>query len=141
MLASKLPVTARARTRVAFRIHTALREMGAGRAGVQEFRDLCDAVNVIEVLCDMGKLPGTGLRATVRTAQMGMEQAAERIRADGRSGVNPEQFEALRAIVAAYDEAMGRFSGETMERASAEVTARIIEQTRNPANGVEVVDL
>jgi hypothetical protein len=138
--ASKLPVTARAHTRIALRIQTALREMALGRAGVEEFRDLCDAVNMVEVLCDAGKLCRGGLGVAIHAAQEGMALAAADIRAAGHAGMRSAELEALRLLVCEYDRALARFSAETMERAGAEVVARIAAQHDNPRSDVRVVE-
>lgn len=141
MLRRNQPMSLRAHTGVARRIHTALREMCLGRAGAMEFRDLCDAVNIVEVLCDMGKLPRGTLRTALHTAQAGMERAAADIRMNGHAGVSPDQFEALRQLVNAYDGAMARMSAATMENAGNQVIRQIADQRTNPANGVTVVEV
>lgn len=126
-------------TRIALKCHTALAEMEAGRAGQDEWADLADAINCTEALCSMGKLPAE-MMDRVFTAIEGMVQAIESRKAGGAMRMDQNRMDALRKVVSAYDESIGKLAASTLAEAAGRVIIKIAQQREKPDNGVIVIE-
>lgn len=136
---TKLPVSEPEHLKIALRVHTALAMMAAGQATLEEWRDLSDAINVTESLCDMGKLDRDELDGCFDLAMSGMAEAIECQAEGGRMRMNERTLEALKRLVSEYDCAVGKFSRGTMATAQARVVLKVASAKQRPDPSVRVV--
>jgi hypothetical protein len=134
---SVLPLSPDARLRLALGAYTALHEMSLGRARKDEWRTLADTLNIVKALCDLGKLDAVRFMPVVERALAGMVEA---IRCDdGQFRIGPSGLAALREIVAAYDDAIGRFAARTISAAVARVMLTVANARKaNPSETLAV---
>ena len=110
---------------VGLRCFTALAELIKGTATIEEWHDVCEAMNGVEVLCTMGKIDSAKFMPIVIKAQQGMVQASRNQQATGTMTLSSEShLFAIRECVTEYESAIGRFSQWTIAQASAEVVMR-----------------
>lgn len=127
------------RRRLALHAYTALEMMSRGEAGLEEWKDLSDAVNVTEALCDLGKLDAERHRPLIDRAVEGMAEAVEFYGELGRLRMSERCLEALREVVCAYDQAIGRFSEGTLVEARAHVVVKVAKAKHRADPSVRVV--
>ncbi len=139
MVGTKMPVSQQEHTRIAMRVHTAFWELREGRATREEWGDLADAINAVEALVTLGKLDPARLAPVISAAIEGMCEGIRSLKATSRMVLSPLATEALRLVIAEYELALARFSGQTMLAAVNEVLGRIADQRANPDSTVQVV--
>ena len=137
----RMPVSMQEHGKVLLSILTALEELHRGRCRKEEWSDLCDAINVVEALVDLKKLDARAFGPLIGEAHRAVIDAAGQIKERGWAVLPTGQFAILRRICGLYDAALGRLSAGTMSQAARVVMSRIVDQKRNPANGVVVVAL
>jgi hypothetical protein len=106
-------------------VFTALHEMILGRAGGEEWRDLADAINIVKALCELGKLDEQRYMPHVTCALGRMVEASRALKASGTATLDAPALLALREVVTAYDDAIGRFAAQTVSAARARVVLTI----------------
>ena len=119
------PVPHAERDRVALRCHTALAAFLAGEGTDREWADMADAINHVNALLDMGKLPKEPWVKILADAMAGMVQGRHSFVATGVMEAGPEYHAALRECVNEYDRAIGRFSAWTIAQAGSWVVVKI----------------
>lgn len=125
---------------LALRIHTAVWEMVSScQARTEEWHDLADAINVVEALCDMGRIKDQDVvRYRLQRAQHGMVLA--RKQPNGRMGMRGHEAECLYQVVSTYDHALGTLSRGTMKEAYELVKRKILLAKASANDGVIVVE-
>ncbi len=114
------------RDRVMLSFHTALEAMAAGKhPGESEWRSLSDAINTIETMCLMGKLIDHEVMPLVSAAIDGMVKAARRFRAGQGMRLDGPGFNALREIVAVYEQCLEGFTEAEMAEAQHQTQQRL----------------
>lgn len=124
------------RSRIMHRVWGSVDMMVRGIGDVEAWRDICDAVNCVEALAEMGKLQSEPYTALVDAAKAGM--VAARGCEPSRMAMVPEHLTALRNIAQAYDDALARFASSTLAEARTRVVMGIARQRQQ--RGVTVVD-
>lgn len=107
--------------RIALRIYTALDLMLTGRGGVEEWRDVCDAINAVESLEELGRSHDMPLEVV----QNAMAATAAVWQTTGSMALEPQAAEPLRLICQTYINALEKFSERTMREAESLTLARI----------------
>jgi hypothetical protein len=125
------------RSRIMHRVWGAVDLMVRGVGDIEAWRDICDAINTIEAMVEMGKLPAAEHMPRVTSAIAGMVEARKCM--PGRMTIPAEHLQALRMVAQAYDDALERFAARTLGEARTRVVMRIAQQ-RSAPNGVVVVD-
>lgn len=136
MITTRKPVHPRERDRVALRCFTAVDCFERGCARKPEWYDVADAVNIVEALCDAGKLSGTHMEFVARAIE-GMAEAMDH--PEGSMRLDGPQLEALWRVVVAYDHALERFSGGTIAQAQTAVVMKIARH-RESSNGITMIE-
>jgi hypothetical protein len=136
---SRKPFSREEKRRLQLAAHTALWVMNNGTARREEWADLSDAINVVEALCDMGKLDGDLVMHWITRAIDGMVSAA-RI-APGRMRMPAEHAVCLRHVVAHYDYAIERLSRGSILGAREAVIRKIVLASAEGNHGLIVVDI
>lgn len=126
--------------RVALRVHTALAMMIQGAATLEEWRDICDAINITEALCDIGKMAPELHAEQLATSTESMAEAFEDFRDLGRMRMSDRALDALKHVVGAYDLAIGRFSQETLASAHMHFAIKVASARAKPDPTVRVVE-
>jgi hypothetical protein len=111
-------------------VFTALHVMVLGRAGGEEWRDLADAINIVRALCELGKLDEQRYMPHVTCALGAMVEASRALKASGTASMDAPALIALREVVTAYDDAIGRFAAQTLSAAKARVVLTIANAGR-----------
>lgn len=125
--------------RVALKVHTALDLMMRGRAGIEEWRDLCDGINVLEALCEIGKIDPELHKPAIDQAIEAMAEAMESFGDLGKLCMSDRALDALREVIAAYDLAIGRFSQKTLAEAYVHFAVKVAKAKERPDPSVRVV--
>jgi di/tripeptidase len=125
--------------RVALKIHTALDMMMRGEAGVEEWRDLCDGINVTEALCDLKKMDEELHRSAIDSSIAAMAEAMENFGELGKLRMSDRALDSLKQIVVAYDLAIGRFSQKTLAEAYTHFAVKVAKAKQRPDPSVRVV--
>lgn len=120
--------------REALRAYTALALMSDCRARIEEWLDLADQCNVAEALAIMGKVDSSTVQPKVDAAVAGLVIA--RRCPDGMMQMGPA-IVAMREVVSVVDDALQRFSVQTITEATNLVRSRIYAAKADP--GVTVV--
>jgi hypothetical protein len=131
---SRTPASAAERRRIMLRVYSALWMMRDGTAGREEWCDCADALNICEELANRSKAP---MPERIVRAQAHMALAMENWHRTGRMTMQPEGVEIMQQIAGMYDEALARFSRQTMAEAAAGVVMRIAAGRKA---GVQVVE-
>lgn len=121
--------------RVMLRFNSALDSLANSRApGRDEWADLSDAINTVETMADLGNLKRDEVMPTVTAAIAAMVQAANRFKAGNRMGVDGPGLQALRDVVAMYQQAVDGLPYGELVKAQAVTAARIFSLQRRPGN-------
>ena len=121
------PIVAR---REALRAYTALALMAECKARCEEWVDLADQCNVAEALASMGKIDSETAQPKIAAAIAGLVVA---IRCpDGMMQMGPA-IAAMREVVSMVDDALQRFSVQTLTDAMALVRSRIYAAKADPS--------
>jgi hypothetical protein len=126
------------RSRIMHRVWGAVDLMVRGMGDIEAWKDICDAINTLEAMVEMGKLPAAEHMPRVTSAIAGMVAAREC--EPGRMTMAPELLQALKQVAQDYDAALERFSQQTLAEARTRVVMRIAQQRNAPSLGVVVVD-
>ena len=121
--------------REALRAYTALALMSDCQARIEEWLDLADQCNVAEALGAMGKVDAQTVQPKVDAAIAGLVVA--RRCPDGMMQMG-QAIAAMREVVSVVDDALQRFSVQTIAEAMNLVRSRISAAKADP--GVTVVD-
>jgi hypothetical protein len=126
-LALMRPADKAARDRVMARFLTALEAMARGEhPGNEEWRDLSDAINTVETLTlTLRKLESAQVMPTVTAAIAAMVGAAKRFQAGQRMGLSGEGLQALRDVLAIYEQCLEGLTEREMVVAQAETQRRV----------------
>lgn len=133
---NRRPVHALAANRVALRAYTALAMMAAGTARREEWLDLADSANIVEALIELGKYD-EGARPLVDAAVAGLVVAMRCPQGMMRMG---PAISAMCEVVGLHDEAVSKFSQDTLRRAFDLVCERIYTARAANDPGVTVVE-
>ena len=134
-LAAMQPAPKAQRDAVMLRFTTALQEIASGRhPGEAEWRDLSDAINTVETLAlHLRKLEPSEVMPTVNAAKR--FQAGQGMRVDGPG------LEALRDVLAIYEQCMEGLTEREMSQAQAETQRRVNALLRSKKPSAEVIAL
>ena len=137
------PASREQRDAVMLRFTTALQEIASGRhPGEAEWRDLSDAINTVETLAlSLGKLEPTEVMPTVNAAIAAMVGAAKRFQAGQGMRVDGPGLEALRDVLAIYEQALVGLTEREMAMAQAETQRRVNALLRSRKPSAEVIAL
>ncbi len=115
------------RDAVMARFYTALQSMAAGaHPGEAEWRDMSDAINTVETLAlHLGKLDPAEVMPSVTSAIAAMVGAANHFKAGRRMGLTGEGLQALRDVLAIYEQCLDGLTEREMAVAQAETQRRI----------------
>ncbi len=129
--------------RVMRRFFTALHEIAAGRyPGEAEWRDLSDAINTVETLAlHLHKLEPAEVMPTVNAAIAAMVGAAHRFKAGQGMRVDGPGLEALRDVLAIYEQCAEGLTEREMCMAQAETQRRMNELLRSRSADPQVIAL
>lgn len=133
---SRMPMPPDVHRLAALRTHTALAEMRNGTAREEEWIDLSQCVNIVEALGTMGKLDHGSVGPLVNKAIDGLRVAFKCIDGQMMMGAKNGHIQALTQIVAIHDEAIGKFSRDTIYEAGEMVKARILDPSSDESNGL-----
>jgi hypothetical protein len=137
------PASREQRDQVMARFLTALHEISAGRhPGEAEWRDLSDAVNTLENLAlHLRKLDPAEVMPTVNAAIAAMVGAANRFKAGQGMRVDGPGLEALRDVVAIYEQCLHGLTEREMGMAQAETQRRMNALLRARGPNPQVIAL
>jgi hypothetical protein len=113
--------------------YTALEALSRGEhPGPDEWRSLSDAINSVETLatCAKPKLVPAEVMPLVNAAIEAMVQAANRYKAGQRMGVSGPGLQALRDVVAVYEQCLTNLTEREMALAQQETQRRVNEILR-----------
>lgn len=121
------PASAEDKARVMLRFHTAIENIRVGQhPGVDDWRDLSDAVNVVETLAlGMHKLVPAEVMPDINAAIQGMVKASVRFRAGQGMRLDAPGLEALRNVLSMYSQCLDGFTAREMAMARAETELRV----------------
>ena len=112
------------------RFYSALDAMTRGEhPGEEEWRDMSDAVNLVETLVDMGRLSAEQVMPTVHSAVDVMRKAAHRYFSGQAMRVDGPGLQSLREVLDVYGQCMERLTGYEIAKA-AELTQERIAKAR-----------
>lgn len=98
------------------------RESGAG---IDEWRALADCVNTVETLVLQGKLLRAEVMPTIEACTQAMCAAGERYQEGGGMHVEPSGLQALRDVVAIYQQCLDGLTEREMAVATQETIRRV----------------
>jgi hypothetical protein len=128
------PASPQQHQRVALRAYTALAELCNGTARMEELEDLADSANVVEALAAMGKFDAGEITPWMDAAVIGFSVALKC--PPGMMRMGKDATWAMRNLVTRHDEAMGKFSQQTMLDAWAMVIVKMADPKATLADGV-----
>lgn len=132
---NRRPVHALAANRVALRAYTALAMMAEGTARREEWLDLADSANIVGALIELGKYDSATAKPLVDAAVAGLVVAMRCPQGMMRMG---PAIKAMAEVVSLHDEAVSKFSQDTLRKAFDLVCERIYSAKTDP--GVTVVE-
>ena len=137
------PAAREQRDRVMARFLTALDAMVRGEhPGIEEWRDLSDAINTVETLClHQHKLVPQEVMPTINAAIKGMVEAAHRYKAGQGMRLSGEGLQALRDVLAIYEQCCEALTEHEMACAQAETQRRVNALLRSRKPSKEVIEL
>lgn len=137
------PAAREQRDRVMARFLTALDAMVRGEhPGIDEWRDLSDAINTVETLClHQHKLVPQEVMPTINAAIAGMVQAAQRYKAGQGMRLSGEGLQALRDVLVIYEQCCEELTEHEMAQAQAETQRRVHALLRRRTPSKEVIEL
>lgn len=115
---------------------TAVAEMINGTARNEEWSEIGDAVNMVEALCTMGKLPDSTMH-WVTGAIRGLVDAAKR--ENGLKRMPAADTVCMRHVATLYDDALCKFARITLVEAKTRVLRKIELSRLDPDCGLIVV--
>lgn len=134
----KKPVPPMEHRAAALCMWTALAEMVNGTARREEWTDLANCLNVVEALRAMGRIAGEDLETHI---QRGIDGLMVAIKCpDGMMRMGKDAMFSMRHIVTLHDDAIGRYSRQTLYDAHDLVVKRIADPKAGPHNGLYVVN-
>lgn len=120
------PAPAAASALLMTRFRSALRMIEAGQhPGADEWRELADVINTLEMLVNMSELDHDEVMPCVDQAIKGMAEAAIRWRAGEPLRLDQAGLNAVRDALAIYEQCLAGLSGATMAQARRETDRRI----------------
>lgn len=124
---NKLPIAPVEREMMCLKIHTALYEMLNGTAGMQEWLDLADCINMVDALLRMPSpsVPVEPYRKLIDQSIEGMADAVEC--QEARFHMHRQHVVALKHVVMKYEECLIRLSRGTLQRAGEHVVLKITQ--------------
>lgn len=134
---NRRPVHALKANRVALRAYTALAMMADGTARREEWLDLADSCNIVEALVQLGKYDAASVRPLVDAAVAGLVVAMRCPAGMMRMG---PAIKAMAEVVGLHDEAVCKFSQDTLRQAFEAVCERIYSAKAAHDPGVTVVE-
>ncbi len=136
----KLPLAPPERELKCLKIHTALYEMLNGTAGMQEWLDLADCINMVDALIRL-RSPSVPIEPYRKLIDQAIEGMADAVECDeDRFHMGRQQVMALKYIVTKYEECLIRLSRGTLQRAGEHVILKIAASAATPDPEVRVVD-
>lgn len=142
-LTAMQPASRAERDRVMGQFLSALDTMTRGsHPGEQEWRSLSDAINSVETLAmHSRKLVPSEVMPTVNTAIAAMVHAADRFKAGQGMRLDSAGLEALRDVLAIYEQCLEGLTAREMSQARAETERRMHAVLRDRKPSAEVVAL
>jgi hypothetical protein len=136
------PASTSERNALTARFLSALQMLAAGQhPGEQEWRDLADVVNTVETLVDpMGLLDRAATMPLVEAATAAMVAAARRYGDCGRIGLDCPGLQAMRDVIATFEQCAAGFTRHAMVKAR-ELTEQRMRDARAGRTAAEVVEL
>lgn len=137
------PAPAEKRERVMARFRSSLETIARGsHPGAVEWRDLADACNLVEALTlHMGRLVPDEVLPSVAAAVQSMKEAAHRYSDGGALRLDARGLEALRDVLAIYEQCLEGLTEREIEQARAETERRILAIRRSKKPSSEIVEL
>lgn len=124
------------RSRIMHRVWGSVDLMVRAKGDIEAWKDICDAINIIEAMVEMGKLQAAQHSPLVEAAQAGM--VAARDCEPTQMTMAPEHLLAVRRVAQAYDDALERFASRTLAEARTRVEIGIAR--RRQERGAVVTD-
>lgn len=142
-LAVFAPAPKAERDRLMTRFLTALHAMASGRhPGEAEWRDLSDAINTTETLAlHLGKLNPAEVMPTVNAAIAAMVSAAKRFQAGQGMRLDAPGLQALRDVLAIYEQCLDGLTEREMALAQAETQRRVSALLHSRKPSAQVIAL
>lgn len=142
-LALLMPTSYETKQREVLYFLTALEAMSRGQhPGIEDWRALSDAVNVVETLClSMHKLVPSEVMPTINRAIAGMVECSKRFKAGKGMRLDAEGLAALREVVSFYEQCLDGLTDFEMEQAKAQTQVRVLALQRAKDNRPEVIEL
>lgn len=110
--------------------------------GDVEWRLVADAINTVETLVNpMGRLLHDEVMPSVDRAVKGMAEAARRFREGKALRLSADGLEAVRDVIAVYEQCLDGLTGAEMDEARQRTQDRVNELVRQRSHGPEVVAL
>ena len=107
-----------------------------------EWRDMADLCNLVDTLAlQMGRLIPDEVMPSVQTATQSMKEAARRYRESDVMRLDAAGLEALRDVIAIYEQCLKGLTEREIEQARAETERRVREIRRSKTRSTEVVEL
>lgn len=131
-------IPAHQQKRVALRAYTALSELCNGTARLEELEDLTDSANIVEALATMGKFDAAAVAIWMTAAIEGFQVAVKC--PPGMMRMGKDATWAMRNLVSMHDDAISKFSQQTMVDAWALVINKIRDPSACAANGLIVLN-
>lgn len=142
-LAAMQPAPKEQRDRVMGQFLSSLDTMARGsHPGEEEWRSLSDAINTVETLAlHLHKLQPVEVMPTVNAAIAAMVGAAKRFQAGQGMRVDGPGLEALRDVLAIYEQCLQGLTEREMSQAQAETQRRVNALLRSKKPSAEVIAL
>lgn len=135
------PMRRTARDKLMATLHAALEQVVKGStAGTEEWRDLSDAINVVESLIDLGKLTQDA-RPIVEEAVGSMVRAAKRIKEGRQMRFDAQGLDAIRQVLVMYEQCACLLIAAEFEKAIKETIRRRNAIVSGKPAGVQVVSV
>jgi len=137
------PATPEQRMKVMLRFRTALATIETGEhPGIDEWRDLSDAINTVETLClHQHKLVPQEVMPTINAAIAAMVEAARRYQAGKGMRFSGPGMHALRDVLDIYEQCLEGLTEREMALAQAETQRRVHALLRRRTPSKEVIEL
>ena len=137
------PAPAEKRERVMARFRSSLETIARGRhPSAVEWRDMADLCNLVDTLAlHMGRLIPEEVIPSVKAATDSMKEAARRYRESEVMRLDAAGLEALRDVMAIYEQCLEGLTEREIEQARAETERRVREIRRSKTRSSEVVEL
>lgn len=137
------PTPAAKREQVMARFRSSLETIARGsHPSAVEWRDMADLCNLVDTLAlHMGRLIPDEVIPTVKAATQSMKDAARRYRESDVMRLDAAGLEALRDVMAVYEQCLEGLTEREIEQARAETERRIREIRSSKTPNPDVVEL